>query len=139
MHYAHIRLLSHIFTLVENYHRSFLFLLHSQNVSYDSFLREYAMYMPFGLSIAASFLPVLHEPQEFDMARAQRTFEEISKEGLERGGASVDAELRALVVDMYNLYQELNLDLTLVECGGDDGARGAVWQQAEMPNVTITT
>lgn len=99
--------------------------------------------MPFGLSVAASFLPVLHEPQEFDMAQPQRTFDEITCEGYERGGAIVDAELRALVVDMYNLYQELNLDLTLADGGTDE----AVWepaeqhakQQAEMPNVTITT
>lgn len=89
--------------------------------SYDNFLREYAKYMPFGLTIAGAFLPALHDPQEFDMAhRPMRTYDEISKEGYERGGTAVDIELRALVVDMYNLYQELNLDLTVAVCGGDD-------------------
>lgn len=79
--------------------------------SYESFLHEYAIYMPFGLSIAASFLPELHEPSEFNMNRPIRTYEEIAHEGFTKGGASVDMELRALVVDIYNLYRKINLDL----------------------------
>lgn len=79
-------------------------------ISYGNFLREYAVYMPFGLSIAASFLPVLHEPSEFEFNR-KRTLDEILTEGYGRGGAGVDRELCALIVDMYNLYQEMNLDL----------------------------
>lgn len=96
--------------------------------------------MPFGLSIAGSFLPVLHEPQEFDMTQPIRTFSEITKEGFERGGEVVDAELRALVVDMYNLYQELNLDLALVECGVDyGGKRQSAAEVASSSSVTIST
>lgn len=93
----------------------FIFLVYffaSHFGSYENFLHEYAAYMPYGLSVAASFLPVLHVPHEFDMDRtASRSLDEIATEGYERGGANVDAELRALVVDMYNLYHELQLDL----------------------------
>lgn len=67
--------------------------------------------MPFGISIAASFIPVLHAPSAFDMTGPRRTYDELLADGFQRGGSNVDKELRALVADMYNLYQKLNLDL----------------------------
>lgn len=70
---------------------------------------EYAKYMPFGLSVAASFLDHLHEPREHSIWKP--TVEELVRNVFDRGGRAVDDELRALVIDIYNLYTKLNLTL----------------------------
>lgn len=65
--------------------------------------------MPYGLSIAASFLDFLHEPSEF--FTSDITVEEIVQRVFDRGGQVMNDELRSLVTDMYNLYTKLNLKL----------------------------
>lgn len=65
--------------------------------------------MPFGLSIAASFLPILHEPFEINDFETMPSEEEINAQGFQRGGECVDRELRAIVIDMYNLFQKLDI------------------------------
>lgn len=75
-------------------------------------MREYAEYAPFGLSISSSFLLFLHAPDLM-------TFEEFAtidlvddvKNSYERGGELIDRELRALVVEMYELQQRFGVAL----------------------------
>ncbi|XP_055311024.1 uncharacterized protein LOC129573705 [Sitodiplosis mosellana] len=78
-------------------------------LKYDSFLEEYARYLPFGLTIASSFLQTLHveEPLEF----APLPVKEIVRKVLDKGGDVVDAELRAIIIDIYRLHDKLNLTL----------------------------
>ena len=79
--------------------------------SYDTFLREYAVYLPFGLSIAASFLPILHVPQECEESFS--AFDDtIYESAYVRGGENVDRELRALVQDIYDLHSGLNINFS---------------------------
>lgn len=78
-------------------------------IRYDSILVEYCRYMPFGLSVAASFLDYLHEPSE--PQSSDITVEEIVQRVFERGGQVINDELGSLVIDMYNLYTKLNLTL----------------------------
>lgn len=70
---------------------------------------EYARYLPFGLSVASSFLQTLHskEPPEFEQLPVEETIRQI----LDKGGNVVDAELRSLIVDIYNMHNKLNLNL----------------------------
>lgn len=71
---------------------------------------EYAKYLPFGISIAASFIGVLHVPRDIlpmddGIVYSQ---EEIIKDAYERGGKIVDKELRAMVEDIFHLQNEFN-------------------------------
>lgn len=67
--------------------------------------------MPYGLSIAGSFVQCLHEPStEMVWNQVPVEAEEI-KDAYERGGEIVDRELRALVTEMYEMYEGLKLDL----------------------------
>lgn len=80
-------------------------------LSHDNFLHEYATYLPFGLSVAASFLGVQHLP-ESDFATLEQMSEEAStKDAMERGGEGVDRELRALVQEMYELHTHFNIQI----------------------------
>lgn len=78
-------------------------------ISYDSMLKEYACYLPLGFGIAASFLQTLHgtDTPNFD----DNPIKETIRLCLEKGGDRVDAELRALVVDIHRLHQKFNLNL----------------------------
>lgn len=72
-------------------------------------MREYAKYLPFGLSVAGSFLAILHVPMAVDC------FDEISEEddikmSFELGGETVDRELRALVQEIYELQQRFDIE-----------------------------
>lgn len=78
-------------------------------LTYHNILCEYARYAPFGLSVAASFLDLLHEPGE--PLPSDPMIEYVVQKTLDRGGKVVDDELRSLVVDIYNLYTKLNLAL----------------------------
>lgn len=79
-------------------------------LKYHNVLVEYARYMPFGLSVAASFLDHLHDPCAQPIS-SELTIEEIVRKAFDRGGKVVNDELRSLVIDMYNLYTKLNLTL----------------------------
>lgn len=68
--------------------------------------------MPFGLSVAASFLDQLHEPSA--PKSSEITVEEVVRRVFERGGQVINNELRSLVTDMYNLYTTLNLTLETI-------------------------
>lgn len=97
----------------KNYDFLHLFLLSklfSGRYRYDSVLEEYCRYMPFGLSVAASFLDFLHEPNDLVPAE-QLNDEQIIQKVFDRGGQVIDDELRSLVVDIYNLYTKMNLTL----------------------------
>lgn len=73
-------------------------------------LNEYVLYLPFGLSIAASFINILHVPVEDSWSPEQNEADEID-DAYNRGGEVVDRELRALVEDTYKFYQKFNLKL----------------------------
>lgn len=81
-------------------------------------LKEYARYMPYGLAVAGSFLQILmaptdvvsEEPQTIGQITDER-IEEIRIKSFTSGGEVVDMELRSLVVDMYQLYTELGMEL----------------------------
>lgn len=83
-------------------------------------LREYARYMPYGLAVAGSFLQIIAAPKDIfspteghsvdDILDEQR-IEEIKSDSFATGGEMIDRELRALVVDMYHLYSQLNMEL----------------------------
>ena len=79
---------------------------------YDSILEEYARYLPFGLSIAASFLQILHSdgPTEFNSSA-----KEVIRMIFDNGGDVVDAELSSIIIDMHRLYEKLNLTLEKLE------------------------
>lgn len=77
---------------------------------FDNFLKEYVRYLPFGLSIAGSFLYELHSPiPPYD--KGCDTPDEITRDAFERGGKTVDTELRALIVDMFQLNEKHGLTL----------------------------
>lgn len=76
---------------------------------HDSLLEEYARYLPFGLSVASSFLQNLHT-DDVEMANDQ-SIEENIRSVLDKGGDVVDAELRSLVVDIYRFHEKFNLTL----------------------------
>ncbi|XP_055694888.1 uncharacterized protein LOC129796818 [Lutzomyia longipalpis] len=79
--------------------------------SYSNFLKEYAKYLPFGYSIAASFIPILHFPIADPIAEMQdftldnENFEELLAKNLNLGGETVNRELRALILDIYSLQK----------------------------------
>lgn len=75
---------------------------------YDRLLEEYARYLPYGLNVASSFLQILHTNLR---ASSDLTIPEIAQIILSLGGEPVDEELRCLVVDIYRLYEQLNLEL----------------------------
>lgn len=77
-----------------------------------TFRREYALYLPYGLSVGASFLPILHEPDTTPFSEySKRTLAFYVDEGWNRAGETLNAELRAIVEEMYGLYVELGLEL----------------------------
>lgn len=76
-------------------------------------LKEYVRYLPFALTIAGSFLYSIHEPNDFYGTDFKDLPEDvILKDIYSRGGKAVDFELCALVVDIFKLYQKLNMTLT---------------------------
>lgn len=66
-------------------------------------MREYLRLLPFGYSVAASFISILHDPMEIEMSADILETEQAFREMLDRGGEPVDRELAALVNDMYQL------------------------------------
>lgn len=77
---------------------------------YDSLLIEYARYLPFGLAVASTFLQDLHDANT-ERVRSEMNLERTLRDIFDRGGDVVDEELRSLVIDIYNLHEQLNLDL----------------------------
>lgn len=86
---------------------------------YDNMLMEYARYMPYGLGVAGSFLQIIIAPHNIFSHEAitdneiDDLAEEIERNAMTEGGELVDKELRALVVDMYQLYAELGMELSV--------------------------
>lgn len=81
---------------------------HSSHVSYDAFLKEYTLYLPFGFHITCFFLPQMVEP-------SKKLFENFGAGMIDyvwtQGGEAVDRETRAQIIDIYNFYQKFNLNL----------------------------
>ncbi|XP_055716490.1 uncharacterized protein LOC129810190 [Phlebotomus papatasi] len=79
--------------------------------SYGNFLKEYAKYLPFGYSIAASFIPMLHCPVADPLADMQEysmdneNVDELLAKNLSIGGEIVNRELRSIICDIYNLQK----------------------------------
>ncbi|GAB0091542.1 juvenile hormone-inducible protein 26 [Sergentomyia squamirostris] len=79
--------------------------------SYGNFLKEYAKYLPFGYSIAASFMPILHCPVQDPIAEMMQytteseNFNEMIEKALTIGGEIVNRELRSLILDIYRLHK----------------------------------
>lgn len=76
-------------------------------------MEEYARYLPFGLSIASSFLQILHsdEPIEFNPLPVKEVIRQI----FDKGGDVVNAELHSIIIHIYRLYDKLNLTLEKLE------------------------
>lgn len=83
------------------------------SVSYDNFLREFARLQLYGYFIAASFLQILHDPEEIDFNNMDYSLgiDFFIQKAWRHGGEVVNYELAALVYDMYKLHQKLNIDL----------------------------
>lgn len=65
--------------------------------------------MPYGFSIAASFVAMCFEPTDTQNVNFERAdFLEIE---FNRGGEKVNRELRALVCDMYHYFTKYQLEL----------------------------
>lgn len=79
------------------------------NFRYDQFLIEYARYLPFGLVIASYFLRMLHNTKE--LIKVPLPIEEVVESVFDCGGDAVDIELRSLIMEIYGLYEKLNLKL----------------------------
>lgn len=75
---------------------------------YDEFLKEYAIHMPYGFSIAGYFVGMLREPCDLF---ADDNFERLAEDVLTNGGAAVDHEMQAQIIDMYELHKKFNLNL----------------------------
>lgn len=78
-------------------------------------LKEYVRFLPYGLTIAGSFLYSIHAPVDFYIADSSTiTANEVIRDAYARGGKAVDFELCALVVDMFRLHQKLNMTLAVM-------------------------
>lgn len=71
--------------------------------SHESFLREYLRLLPFGYSVASTFISLLHVPLDGSFTPEIIEGDEAFAEMLRRGGEPVDRELAALIHDMYQL------------------------------------
>lgn len=75
-------------------------------------LKEYVRYLPFGLTIAGSFLYSIHEPIDFYGNDLKMSMDDVFKDIYSRGGKAIDFELSALIVDIFQLHQKLNMTLS---------------------------
>lgn len=76
--------------------------------SYDKFLREYTIQMPYGFSIAAFFIALLNEPIELLVGD---NFEQLPVRAFTLGGSAVDHETQAQIREMYELHKKFDLKL----------------------------
>lgn len=67
----------------------------------------------YGYFIAASFLQILHDPEEIDFMNMDFSLgvDFYVRKAWRHGGEVVDYELAGLIFDMYKLHQKLNIDL----------------------------
>ena len=82
--------------------------------SYDEFLKEYARLLPYGYSIASSFLALIHEPDTELISKFTNNdiqMSELIEDFMKRGGYNVDKELAAIIYEMYTMQKEFKLDL----------------------------
>lgn len=70
--------------------------------SYSNFMREFQRLLPFGYSIAATFIGFLHEPMTESIADMEDS-DENCQALLRRGGDVVDRELAGLIYDICQL------------------------------------
>lgn len=73
-------------------------------------MKEYIRYLPFGYSIASSFVAMCLEPIG-DVMDLDLNSTDLANNMLTLGGEVVDRELRALVCDMYSLFTEYGMEL----------------------------
>lgn len=64
--------------------------------------------MPYGFSISAYFIAILIEPIDL---LSDGNFEKLAADILTLGGAAVDHETHAQIIDMYELHKKHNLKL----------------------------
>lgn len=70
--------------------------------------------LPFGLGIAGSFLPILHNPMEqsnFELFELGENVEKAKEMFIEKCGETVDKELKSLVHHIYDLMVKLEMEL----------------------------
>lgn len=81
-------------------------------LSSETLLKEYALCLPNAIMIAASFLPLLYVPIEEGsvFAEQEMAHEEIVKDTMERGGASLDAELGHMMIEFYQLCNKFDIE-----------------------------
>lgn len=72
-------------------------------------MKEYIRNLPYGFSIASSFLAMCLNPVGDIMSID--TTEDFFETLFSSGGELVDRELRALVCDMYRLFKEHHMEL----------------------------
>lgn len=85
----------------------FLFFF-SLRYSYDAFLREYAIQMPYAFCIAAYFVAVMIQPIGL---LAIENFESMPKSIFTLGGDVIDHETHAQILELYELHRKFNLKL----------------------------
>lgn len=77
-------------------------------IRYDAFLKEYALYLPYGFRIACFFLPEMVDPT----GRTRENCESGATDHiLTHGGEAVDRETRAQIIDIYNFHKTFDLKL----------------------------
>lgn len=67
--------------------------------------------MPYGLSIAGYFLQNILEPESIRFEKQNETNGFDSEKAYSKGGELVNRELRALIIEMYQMYEKLELEL----------------------------
>lgn len=67
----------------------------------------------YGYFIAASFLQMLHDPEDIDFSNLDYSLgiEFYVQKAWRHGGEVVNYELAGLIYDMFKLHQKLNIDL----------------------------
>ncbi|KAH8234227.1 hypothetical protein KR038_004034 [Drosophila bunnanda] len=83
-------------------------------MSHAELLKEYVRFLPYSVSITASFLMTLVEPEDMspeEMFSQQVTDEEIIEMGMNKGGELVDREVAHQIKEMLELSQRCGVSI----------------------------
>ncbi|EDW61399.1 uncharacterized protein Dvir_GJ20324 [Drosophila virilis] len=83
-------------------------------LSRENLLKEYIRFLPYSLSISASFLMMLVEPPTLtiaEMIALQKTEDEIIQEAMSQGGEIVDREIAHQMKEMFELSRLHNVQI----------------------------
>lgn len=98
-------------TLTETYCKKLNIEAYPSHFTPKAFMKEYALCFPYGLLIAASFLPLHYEPIEMNWNDMKPpSMEEQIKEAMEHGGKQLDIELAHMLVEFYDLCQTFKIE-----------------------------